>query len=253
MEASELKGLGELREIAPQAEVDVFERPSIDKETYFTKEQARLIEVVATGEHSLCVAGPAGSGKTTLTRCIHSVLSDPTPSQYRQSRKMARFMGQQENWRPFVAPHHSIPVMSMVGGGSPPVPGEISRAHGGVLLLDELLEFHSYVRESLREPIESQKITVARRGVICQFPADFLLLATTNLCPCGDYVPKKPTRCRFSLARCRSYLDKISGPFLDRFSILSFSHRWRGDFKVSSKEIRENICKSSGIWFFQRL
>ena len=153
-------------------------------------------------------------------------------------------MGLRNSWRPFVAPHHSIPVMSMLGGGSPPIPGEISRAHGGVLVLDELLEFHSYVRESLREPIESKSITISRRGVSCQFPANFLLMATTNLCPCGDYVPQRPTRCRFPLARCRSYLDKMSGPLLDRFSIISFSHQWRGEFEVSLSKIGENIRRA---------
>ena len=81
-------------------------------------------------------------------------------------------------------------------------------------------------------------------GVICQFPADFVLIATSNLCPCGDYVPHKPTRCHLTLARCRSYLDKMSGPLLDRFSILSFSHQWKGEFNTSLKEIGERIAKA---------
>ena len=242
--ANTLQELETLKKIPPQKkEKDLFQRSPLE-EVYFTKAQAHLMAIVGTGEHSLFIAGPAGSGKTTLAKHIHQVLSDPTPSQYRQSRKMARSMGLQERWRPWVAPHHSIPVMSMVGGGSPPTPGEISRAHGGVLLLDELLEFHPYVRESLREPIESKSITVSRRGVICQFPADFLLIATSNLCPCGEYIPQKPTRCRLTLTRCRSYLDKMSGPFLDRFSILSFSYRWKREFSVSLEEIRESIIKA---------
>ena len=241
--ANHLGELERLEEVAPQAEVSSFRRPSLG-EAYLTRTQAHLMSVVGLGEHSLFVAGPAGSGKTTLAKYIHKVLSDPSPSRYRESRKIARAMGIQEVWRPMVAPHHSIPVMSMVGGGSPPIPGEISRAHGGVLFLDELLEFHPYVRESLREPVETKSITVSRRGVICHFPADFLLIAASNLCPCGEYVPQKPTRCRFTLARCQSYLDKMSGPFLDRFSILAFSQQWKGEFDVPLKDIRENIVRA---------
>lgn len=241
--ASQLKELDSLQEMTSQKEECPFQRPPLE-EAFFTKSQSHLMTIVGTGEHSLFVAGPAGSGKTTLAKYIHNVLSDPSVVRFRESRKISRSMGLQETWRPLVAPHHSIPVMSMVGGGSPPVPGEVSRAHGGVLLLDEFLEFHPYVRESLREPIESKLMTVSRRGVICQFLAHFVLMATSNLCPCGDYVPRKPTRCLLTLSRCRSYLDKMSGPLLDRFSILSFSHQWKGDFDVSLKEIRENIIKA---------
>ena len=244
--ANQLKDLCCLKEIYSQKRVESYERPSIP-ETYFTSQQARLMSLVGCGEHSLLMAGPAGSGKTTVVENLHKVLSDPSFARYRESRKISRSMGVKEPWRPFVAPHHSIPVMSMLGGGSPPIPGEISRAHGGVLALDEFLEFHPYVRESLREPIEKKSITVSRRGLIRQFPADFLLLATTNLCPCGDYVPQRPTRCRLPLGRCRSHMDKMSGPLLDRFAILAFSHQWEGAFEVSLKDIRENIKSARGF------
>ncbi len=242
--AKKLQDLESLEKITPQEESCEFTRPSLDDNVHFKLAQAHLMTVVGTGEHSLCIAGPAGSGKTTLVKNTHRILSNPSPCRYRESRKMARSMGLQESWRPLVVPHHSIPVMSMVGGGSPPVPGEISRAHGGVLLLDEFLEFHTYVRESLREPMESKNITVARRGQICHFPANFILMATTNLCPCGNYVPANPTRCHFTISRCRSYLDKLSGPLLDRFAILAMSHQWKGDLIVPIKEIRERVAQA---------
>ena len=132
--ANKLKKLESLQEIAPQEESYQFKRPHL-KEVYFSKAQAHLMTIVGIGEHSLLIAGSAGSGKTTLAKHIHKVLSDPNPARYRESRKISRSMGIQEMWRPLVAPHHSIPVMSMVGGGSPPIPGEISRAHGGVFVI----------------------------------------------------------------------------------------------------------------------
>jgi magnesium chelatase family protein len=108
----------------------------------------------------------------------------------------------------------------MVGGGVPPFPGEISRAHKGLLLLDEFLEFKKNVIEALREPIEAGEINVSRLKNNKTFSADFLLLATTNLCPCGKWVPKKIISCQRSLVKCRFYLDKLSGPLLDRFEIV---------------------------------
>jgi len=151
------------------------------------------------------------------------------------------------HWRPYVAPHHTITALAMVGGGDPIFPGEISRAHGGVLMLDEFLEFKSAAKEALREPFEKGAITIHRKGKKESFPADFYLVGTTNLCPCGDLVPGKVSSCRFSLTRCRSYVEKLSGPVLDRFQMLTYSHKWGGEAKVSMEQIYDDIRKAQNF------
>ena len=216
-------------------------RPTIP-DIKLSPQLASLTKIIATGEHNTLFAGPAGSGKTTIADSIFSLLKDPNLSNYQESQKINWLLGNKLSWRPHVSPHHSTPVISMLGGGNTPRPGEISRAHGGALLLDELLEFKDVVKEALREPIEKGYINVSRSGHSCQFPADFLLLATTNLCPCGDLVPDKWIKCSKSLTRCKSYIDKLSGPLLDRFAILSYSHNWQQEENtIPLKEIYEEI------------
>lgn len=200
-------------------------RPSLSH-YQISSELAELLSIIAVGEHPTLLAGPSGSGKTTAAEILYPLLRNPSPQRFRQVQQIARIMGRSVYWRPLVNPHHTIPTLSMVGGGVPAFPGEITRAHGGMLLLDEFLEFKSQVKEALREPIEKGEVTISRQGVTQKFPSDFLLIATTNLCPCGDFVPKKRMSCRYSLIKCRSYLEKLSGPILDRFQLVGFSHRW---------------------------
>lgn len=215
------------------------------EDLYFDHEGSRLISIIAAGEHSVLLAGPAGSGKSTMVSATHQVLRELTPEEQMDVARIAKVCGQKPMWRPLVSPHHTIPTISMVGGGSPPFPGEITRAHRGVLLLDEFLEFQPAVREALREPIESRSITVSRQGVAQKFPADFLLFATTNLCPCGNFVPDKTKPCQRPARFCRSYLEKLSGPVLDRFEILALmKSQWSRDSRVSLNEIRERVAKA---------
>lgn len=141
-------------------------------------------------------------------------------------------------------PHHTTPVIAMLGGAVPISAGEVTRAHGGILLLDELLEFPQQVLEGLREPIESGFITVSRRGASHKLPAKFQLVATTNLCPCGSFVPGKPTGCRFSLRKCKSTVERLSGPLLDRFDVLAFSHNWSGEKSVSIEEVFNDVDRA---------
>ncbi len=220
---------------------------------------AELLKILVAGEHSALLSGPAGSGKTTLAYRVHALSRPPSEEEFRKIRKIHLQFGDEVRWRPLSAPHHSIPLISMVGGSSPIVPGELSRAHGGVLLLDELLEFSTSIQEALREPMESGEVRVSRRGVQARLPAQFQTIATTNLCPCGKYVPNKIIRCRFSLRKCRSYLERLSGPVVDRFDVMSFSDQWGGDKNIAPENIREHLKevfefqKSRGIGSNSRL
>lgn len=195
---------------------------------HFPLAVADLLSVAGAGGHSLFLAGPAGSGKSTFCKALHQLQTEPSLQEAQEIKKISQYFGKACAWRPLVNPHHSTPALSIIGCGYPPQPGEITRANGGTLVLDEFLEFASQAQEALREPLESGEIFVSRRGKTCKFPAKFQLVATSNLCKCGDLVPKKSINCSYSLARCRSYLEKLSGPLLDRFSILSFTHKWKG-------------------------
>lgn len=228
-----LKGLTQPKLKEKKQTPQNFNRPTL-LPLLFSNSIAELIAIIALGEHSALFAGPAGSGKTTLTRAVYPLLRDPNLNTFRRSQQMARLFGQSLEWRPLVEPHHTTTAIGMIGGGVPPLPGEISRAHGGVLIMDEFLEFSPTVQEALREPFETGYITLRRHGDIQVFPAKALLLATTNLCPCGEYIPSTQNHCRCRLTRRRAYFEKLSGPLLDRFQILSFSHKWLNPTEKSS-------------------
>jgi magnesium chelatase family protein len=213
----------------PRTEVPArFVRPPLP-ELRVGSSVARLLSIVAAGEHPFLIAGPKGSGKTTAARLVHPLLADPDPKSFLVSERVNRYFGMPLSWRPLVNPHHSATNIAIIGGADPIQPGEISRAHGGLLLLDEFLEFDAHIQESLREPIEMGVIHLARCGDRAELPARFLLIATTNLCPCGSYVPAKDHECNCPEKRRRPYLDRISGPMLDRFDGLVYSNEWRGD------------------------
>lgn len=207
---------------------------------YFSKPAAELLKVTALGEHPLLLCGSAGSGKTTLAENLYYLLAPPDQKSFEELEQISN---SRNKWRSFINPHHTTTPLSMIGGGSPLFLGEISKAHGGLLLLDEYLEFHPKVQEALREPLEKGEIRLVRKGQCMTFPARFLLTATSNLCPCGDYEPSKPAPCSYSLRRCQSYLDRLSGPMLDRFDLLAFSKNWKGEKTVPLKSIRGEIEK----------
>ena len=135
----------------------------------------------------------------------------------------------------------------MIGGGASLFMGEISKAHSGVLFLDEYLEFQYKVQEALREPIERGEICISRHGKGVFFPSRFMLVAATNLCPCGSYIPGENFACSYSLRKCRSCLDRLSGPMLDRFDILALSSFWKGPLKVSLESIRKRVDQASAM------
>ncbi len=209
------------------ADIESFQplRPQLGLEIKFPRAQARLLQILGLGKHHALLAGPAGSGKSTLAKALISFLEDPRKEDLCR-RKI--------NWSPLVMPHHSISALSLVGGGVPPKPGEISKADGGLLVMDELLEFSPACQEALREPLEEGLIRVVRGLKSDVFSAKFQLIATTNLCPCGQWVPGADISCRFARHRCISYQQKLSGPFLDRFEILFFTKK-SNTFHPSSK------------------
>ncbi len=221
-----------------------FERPEDFSELKVSLSVAQLIKIVVHGEHSTLFAGPAGSGKTTTAKMIHALLKEPDKDTFLLSQILSRLFGHHLKWRPFVAPHHSITAIGLLGGGTVPQPGEISRAHGGVLLLDELLEFSVKAQEGLREPFEQGEITIVRSGRCSIFPARSLILSTTNLCPCGKWVPQKVINCNRSARKCMAYLERLSGPLLDRFTILNFSHKWGSEKEIRVKDILDDLKQS---------
>lgn len=210
----------------------------------FGKPMGDLLAVAATGEHNVFVAGPAGTGKTTFSEVLHELLRQPTYEEQRKIDKISRLTNREKCGRPYVNPHHSATDIALLGGGVPPYPGEITRAQHGVLVLDEYLEFQHYVKESLREPIEKHQITICRSGAKVTFPADFLLVAMTNLCPCGEYVPGREAPCGSFSTRCKSYYMRMSGPLLDRFEIVSFSHIWKAKKSIGLTEIQSQVKKA---------
>ena len=207
-------------------------------EMSFSKGAANLLKITATGEHPLLLCGSAGSGKTTLAENLYYLLSAPRKKYFEE---LEQIFSSPQTWRSFINPHHTTTPLSMIGGGSPLFLGEISKAHGGLLFLDEYLEFHPKVQEALREPLERGEIRLVRKGQCMVFPSRFLLVATSNLCPCGDYEPNKPVQCSYSLRRCQSYLDRLSGPMMDRFDLLAFSKDWEGGEKISLKSLHREV------------
>ena len=219
-------------------------RPSARAPT-FTSRAAELAQVISAGEHATLVAGNPGSGKSTLMDSIASWIEAPRASDIKQIKRSDRLQGQETLWRPVGRPHHSITSLAMIGGGSNLWSGEITRAHGGVLILDEMLEFNSSIQDALREPVENGTISIARSGQQKTFPARILLLATTNLCPCGNLSPKEQvSRCRCPKRVRRQSLSRLTGPFVDRFAIFSLTEDWneKGTKTVSSIEIQRRVA-----------
>ncbi|MDR1584493.1 MAG: YifB family Mg chelatase-like AAA ATPase [Prevotellaceae bacterium] len=184
----------------------------------------RAMEIAAAGGHNIIMIGPPGAGKTMLAKRLASIIPPLSLHEALETTKIHSVAGRMEKnsglicQRPFRSPHHTISDVALVGGGSFPQPGEISLAHNGVLFLDELPEFRRSVLEVMRQPLEERKIVISRAKFSIEYPANFMLVASMNPCPCGFYNhPDK--KCVCPSGTVKKYLSRISGPLLDRIDI----------------------------------
>lgn len=183
----------------------------------------RALEIAAAGGHNIIMSGPPGSGKTLLARSLSSILPPLTTEEQIEVSKLYSISGlllkkSLISERPFRSPHHTSSHAALVGGGSWPRPGEITLAHRGVLFLDELPEFPRGVLETLRQPLEDHTITICRTNLTVQYPAQFMLVAAMNPCPCG-YKNDPYNECSCTMFQIQNYQKKISGPLLDRIDM----------------------------------
>lgn len=211
----------------------------------------RGMEIAAAGFHNVLLSGEAGAGKSMLARCLPTIMPEMSFAERLEVTKIYSISGLLTGNqslitnRPFRAPHHTISNRALIGGGAIPKPGEVSLAHNGVLFLDELPEFNRNVLEVMRQPLEDRKITISRVYASYVFPADFMLVAAMNPCPCGSY--PNMNRCTCSPLQIRRYQSRISGPLLDRIDIrmevqaIRYHELFSGNTGEASAHVRQRV------------